>query len=294
MFKSGFVTIVGRPNVGKSTLLNNIIGEKISIISDKPQTTRNKIQLIYNDDESQIIFIDTPGIQLPKNELGEYMLNLSKGTLEDVDVITFMVDSSLQIGKLDNYILNLLESIETPIILLINKTDTVDEDTIEQIVAKFEAMDKFEKIIPISALENNNVDAYLESLKSLMGEGPRYYPEDMITDQPERNIIAEIVREKALLNLAEEIPHGIFVDIEEIKERTEKELVDIRAVIYVEKKSHKGMVIGKAGQMIGRIGSQARHDIERLLATKINLQLWVKIEKDWRNKKELVKRFGYF
>lgn len=293
MYKSGFITIVGRPNVGKSTLLNQIIGEKIAIISDKPQTTRNKIQMVYTEEAMQIVFLDTPGIQMPKNKLGEYMLNLSKSTLEEVDVITFIVDGSEKIGKLDQYILDQLDGVETPVVLVINKIDTITQEALQELVDKFEKMDRFEKVIPISALNNQGVENYIRYIETILPEGPQYFPEDMITDQPERVIIAEIIREKALLNLEDEIPHGIVVDIEKIAKREGKDLLDVYATIFVEKKSHKGMVIGKGGSMISKIGSQARADIETLMGTKINLQLWIKIEKDWRDRKDQVKRFGY-
>ncbi len=293
MYKSGFITIVGRPNVGKSTLLNQIIGEKIAIISDKPQTTRNKIQMVYTEEAMQIVFLDTPGIQMPKNKLGEYMLNLSKSTLEEVDVITFIVDGSEKIGKLDQYILDQLDGVETPVVLVINKIDTITQEALQELVDKFEKMDRFEKVIPISALNNQGVEDYIRYIETILPEGPQYFPEDMITDQPERVIIAEIIREKALLNLEDEIPHGIVVDIEKIAKREGKDLLDVYATIFVEKKSHKGMVIGKGGSMISKIGSQARADIETLMGTKINLQLWIKIEKDWRDRKDQVKRFGY-
>ena len=216
MYKSGFITVIGRPNVGKSTLLNQVIGEKISIISDKPQTTRNKIQMVYSDEDSQIIFIDTPGIQTPRNKLGEYMLKVSKSTLEEVDVVTFMVDDSMEIGPMDSLIIEDLKKISTPIVLLINKTDKLSEEEILKLIQKYKEMDMFLEIIPISALNNDNVDRYIKVLKDKLPEGPQYFPDDMITDQPERFIIAEIIREKALLNLDEEVPHGIYVEIDGI------------------------------------------------------------------------------
>ncbi len=293
MYKSGFVSVIGRPNVGKSTLLNQVIGEKISIISDKPQTTRNKIQLVYTGDDFQIVFLDTPGIQMPKNILGEYMLKLSRSTLEEVDVITFMVDESTGIGKLDNYILDQLKEVSTPILLLINKSDKLDDKTIESLLEKYKAMDLFEKIIPISALNDTNIDKYISTLKEMLPEGPQYFPEDMITDQPERFIIAEIIREKALINLEEEVPHGIYVGIDGIKTREDKDIIDVFANIYCEKESHKGIIIGKKGSMLRTIGQSAREDIEKLMGSRINLQLWVKVEKNWRDKDNKVKYFGY-
>ncbi len=293
MYRSGFVTVIGRPNVGKSTLLNQVIGEKISIISDKPQTTRNKIQMVYTGDNHQIVFLDTPGIQMPKNILGDYMLKISRTTLEEVDIVTFMVDESMDIGKLDSYILKELEHVSTPIVLLINKTDKLTKEEINQLIAKYEKMNLFKQIIPISALNNEGVEEYIKVLVEMMPEGPQYFPDDMITDQPERFIISEIIREKALINLEDEIPHGIYVDIDKIVERTDKNIIDVFANLYCEKESHKGMVIGKGGQMLKKIGQQAREDIEKLMGSRINLQIWVKVEKNWREKANKVKYFGY-
>lgn len=293
MYKSGFVTVIGRPNVGKSTLLNQVIGEKISIISDKPQTTRNKIQLVYTEDESQIVFIDTPGIQMPRNKLGEYMLKMSRSTLEEVDVLTFMIDNSMSIGKMDSMIIEDLKSISTPKVLLINKIDELQPEDVLQLIDKYNAMDMFDQIIPISALYGTNIDKYVEILKEMIPEGPQYFPEDMITDQPERFIISEIIREKALINLEEEIPHGIYVAIDKVKKRPDKDLIDVFANIYCEKKSHKGIIIGKNGSKLKEIGMQARKDIELLLGSKVNLQLWVKVEPNWREKENKVKYFGY-
>lgn len=293
MYKSGFISVIGRPNVGKSTLLNEVIGEKISIISDRPQTTRNKIQLVYTGDDFQLVFLDTPGMQMPKNKLGEYMLKVSKSTLGEVDVVTFMVDESMDIGSLDSYILDILREIDTPIVLLINKIDKMEKEDIAKLIDKYDKMNIFEEIIPISALNNDNVEKYIEVLKSLIPEGPQYFPEDMITDQPERFIISELIREKALINLNEEVPHGIYVNIDDVKTRKDGDLMDVFATIYTEKDSHKGIVIGKKGQMLKQIGKTAREDIERLMGTKINLQLWVKVEKNWRDKVNKVKYFGY-
>lgn len=293
MFKSGFITVIGRPNMGKSTLLNGLIGEKISIISDKPQTTRNKIQMVYTNQDMQCIFLDTPGIQMPKNKLGDYMLNVSKSTLEEVDIITYMVDLSQEIGNLDNYIIETLENLDTPIILLVNKIDEGEAEQVESLVKKYEDMGLFKKVIPISALNKTNYEKYLEALYELLEEGPMYYPEDMITDQPERNIIAEIVREKVLVNMYDEIPHGIAVEVMKIAKREGKDLVDIDVTLYVEQNSHKGMVIGKSGSMLKKIGIEARKDIERLLDTRVNLKIWVKVAKDWRKKDSRLKDFGY-
>lgn len=293
MYKSGFVTVVGRPNVGKSTLLNQVIGEKISIISNKPQTTRNKILLVYTEEEAQMVFIDTPGIQMPKNKLGEYMLKISKSTLEEVDIVTFMVDDSMEIGAMDSMILEDLKQISTPIVLLINKIDNLDHEDVLKLIDKYNKMDLFKEIIPISAMNGTNVDKYIEVLKNIIPTGPQYFPDDMITDQPERFVISEIIREKALINLEEEIPHGIYVSVEEVKQRKDKDIIDVVANIYCEKESHKGIVIGKAGSKLKQIGQTARIDIESLLGSKINLQLWVKVEKNWREKENKVKYFGY-
>lgn len=293
MYKSGFVTVVGRPNVGKSTLLNKVIGEKISIISNKPQTTRNKIQMVYTEDNAQIVFLDTPGIQNPKNILGEYMLKVSRSTLEEVDVVTFMIDDSMEIGKMDSKILEELKEISTPIVLIINKIDNLKSEDVFQLIEKYKNMDMFADIIPMSAMNGTNIDDYIQALKRLMPEGPQYFPDDMITDQPERFIVSEIIREKALLNLEEEIPHGIYVSIDGIKDRKDKDIIDVHANIYCEKESHKGIVIGKGGQKLKKIGQESREDIEKLLGSKVNLQLWVKVEKNWREKEGKVKYFGY-
>lgn len=294
MFKSGFITVIGRPNVGKSTLLNGLIGEKISIISDKPQTTRNKIQMVLTNEHMQVVFLDTPGIQMPKNKLGDYMLSVSKSTLNEVDIVTFMVDMSDDIGKLDQYIIDILDGVNTKVILLVNKIDTAEnQEQVEKIVLKYKSMNKFEKVIPISALEQTNYQEYLDTVYSLLEEGPQYYPSDMITDQPERNIIAEIIREKVLKNMYDEIPHGIAVEVLKISENEETGKMQIEVNLYVEQNSHKGMVIGKGGTMLKKIGTQSRRDIENLLDTKVNLKIWVKVAKDWRKKDSRVKDFGY-
>lgn len=293
MYKSGFVTVIGRPNVGKSTLLNQVIGEKISIISDKPQTTRNKILLVHSEENAQIVFLDTPGMQMPKNKLGEYMLKMSKSTLDEVDLITYIVDDSLSVGKMDSMIIEELKSVKTPIILVINKIDNLSKDDLMLLIAKYDAMGIFKDIVPMSALNGDNVAKYVEVLKDNLEEGPQYFPEDMITDQPERFIISEIIREKALLNLEEEIPHGIVVNVDGVKQRKGKDIIDVYANVYCEKESHKGMVIGKNGSMLKKIGQEAREDIEKLLGSKVNLQLWVKVEKNWRERDNKVKYFGY-
>lgn len=291
--KSGFVSVVGRANVGKSTLMEKILGEKISIISNKPQTTRDEIKIIYNDEDSQIIFLDTPGIQTPRNKLQEHLLEVSEESLKDSDLVSFIVDNSLTIGRLDKMILELLEKVNRPKILLINKCDLLDEGEIEQIKRTYIGLNMFDYIIPISALNDENIGKYIEVIKEMLDEGPLYYPNDMITDKNERFIVSEIIREKALKNLNNEIPHGIFVRIDDFKKRDNKNLYDIYATIIVERNSHKEIVIGKNGQKIKQIGMKARPEIETFMDSKINLKLWVKVEKDWRKKQKLVTRFGY-
>ena len=293
MFKSGFVSVIGRSNVGKSTLLNRILGEKLTIISDKPQTTRNKIQLIYTDENMQAIFLDTPGIQTPKNKLGDYMLKVSMSTLNEVDVITYIVDTTEEIGKLDSEIIEKLKLVNTKIILLINKIDKISSDKVNELVEMYSKVGIFEEIIPISALTGDNLEGYLTSLKNNLPEGPMYYDKDSVTDQPIRQIVQELIREKALINLSDELLHGIAITIEKFKERQDKNLIDIDATIIVEKKSHKGMVIGKKGSMIKKIGTDARIDIEQLLDAKVNLKLWVKIDEEWRNKDSRLRYLGY-
>ena len=293
MIKSGFVSVVGRANVGKSTLMEKILKEKISIISNKPQTTRDKIHIIYNDSDSQIIFIDTPGIQKPKNVLQERLLSFSKESLNESDLVTYVVDNSTEIGKLDRMIIDELRKVRVPIILLINKKDLLTDDQLDELVELYKKEELFEEILAISALEDTNADNYINLVKEYLREGPAYYDRDMITDRSERFIVAEIIREKALHNLSEEVPHGIAVRIDDFKTRDDKNLIDIRATIIIERNSHKQIVIGKNGSMIKKIGMDARKEIEVFLDSKVNLQLWVKVEKDWRKKDKLVDRFGY-
>lgn len=294
-FKSGYVSVIGRPNVGKSTLLNAIIGEKISAISSKPQTTRQNITFIHTDEDAQIIFLDTPGIQKPKNKLGEFMLTESKEGIEDSDVITYIVDTSKKIGRAERSIIDILKENKgkLPIILLINKVDTIRKDELLEIISMYAEEEIFDDIIPISAMKNDGVDIYLETLKKFLKQGPMYYPEDMITDKNERFIVAEIIREKGLMYLNEEVPHGLAISIEKFKKRADKNMYDIDANIYVERDTHKGILIGKNGSMLKRIGTEAREEAERLLDAKVNLQIWVKVEKNWRDRDNLVKRFGY-
>ena len=292
--KSGFVTIVGRSNVGKSTLLNRIIGEKISIISNKPQTTRFNLKLIYNSFDSQIIFLDTPGIQKPKNKLGEYMLKQSIKSLKEVDLILYMVDISFENGELDNFIIETLKKINLPKLCIINKIDKLEQKDIDNLIEKYTSMDIFEKVISISESKGTNVYNLIDSIKSFLPYGPKYYSDDMITDQTQRDIVSEIIREKTLFFLNDEVPHGINVLIEKFSIRKNKSLVDIDATICVERKSHKGIVIGKNGSMILKIGKFSRIDIEKFLGLQVNLKLFVKIDDNWRNKLFKVKEFGYY
>lgn len=292
-FKSGYVAVVGRPNVGKSTLLNRIIGEKLSAISDKPQTTRNKIQMIYTDEKMQVIFLDTPGIQTPKNKLGNYMLNVSESSLRESDVITYIVDTSEKIGRLDNYIIETLKKLngEVPIILLINKIDELEKENLLPLMSMYSELNLFKEIIPISALKGDGINIYMDEVYDMLEEGPMYFPDDMITDMPEKFIVSEIIREKALLNLEEEVPHGVAVAIDTFKEKDK--LIEIDATIYVERDSHKGIIIGRNGSMLKKIGTSARLELEKFLGKRVILNLWVKVEKNWREKDSKVKYFGY-
>ncbi len=292
-YQSGFVSIIGRPNVGKSTLMNQLIGEKIAIVSDKPQTTRNRIQSVYTEENLQIVFLDTPGIHKPKTELGEFMVKTAKASLRDMDVILFMVDESDRLGGGDQYILEELKKIRTPKILLINKIDKTDQDSVKNIIKQYEDMELFESIIPISALEGVNLQRIIDEIKEYLPEGPQYFPDGMITDQPERVIIGELVREKVLHYTEQEIPHGVAVEVVSMKERPNKALVDLEVNIYCERNSHKGIIIGKNGRKLKGIGKAAREDIEGFLATKVNLQLWVKVKEGWRNQNNMLRNFGY-
>ena len=294
-FKSGFVTIIGRPNVGKSTLMNHLIGQKIAITSNKPQTTRNRIQTVYTDmDKGQIVFVDTPGIHKAKNKLGEYMVNVAEKTLNEVDVVLWLVEPSNFIGAGEQHIIEKLQRVNTPVILIINKVDTVDEKekTLEYIDTYRKVYD-FAEIVPLSALRGQNTEILTDLIFKYLPYGPQFYDEDTITDQPERQIVAEVIREKALHALNEEIPHGIAVSVDKMKVRKGKKIIDIDATIVCEKDSHKGIIIGKQGSMLKKIGSNARYEIERLLDAKVNLQLWVKVKKDWRDSDFLIKNFGY-
>ena len=292
-FKSGFVTIIGRPNVGKSTLMNHLIGQKIAITSSKAQTTRNRIQTVYTCEEGQIVFVDTPGINRARNKLGDYMLTAAERTLAGVDLILWLVEPTTFIGPNEQYIIEKLKNISTPVFLVINKTDKATEEEILKAITAYKDQCSFAEIIPVSALTGKNTDDLVSTILRYLPEGPMYYDEDTITDQPERQIIAELIREKALRLLSQEIPHGIAVVIERMKTRRKGDIVDIEAAIVCEKESHKGIIIGKKGAMIKEIGSQARVDIENLLDTKVNLKLYVKVRKDWRDSDIFLKNYGY-
>lgn len=290
--KSGFATLIGRPNVGKSTLMNNLIGQKIAITSKKPQTTRNKIQTVYTDDRGQIVFLDTPGIHKAKNKLGDYMVHVAEHTLKEVDVILFLVEPSTFIGAGDKHIIEQLKKTGVPVILLINKIDMLaqKEELLPIIDAYRKEMD-FDQIIPISAFNGDGTREVLDAIFSFLPYGPMFYDEDTVTDQPQRQIVAELIREQALRILDDEIPHGIAVSVEQMK--VSKKIVDIEATIICEKDSHKGIIIGKGGQMLKKIGTNARHGIEDMMQRRVNLKLWVKVKKDWRDSDYLLKNFGY-
>ena len=293
MFKSGFVSIVGRPNVGKSTLMNNVVGEKIAIMSDKPQTTRNTIQAVYTDEEAQVVFLDTPGIHKPKNKLGEFMVKSATDAFKNVDLVLFVVDESKKIGPGDRKIIDDLKNIKTPVVLVLNKIDQLNEEELFDLMKMYNAEGVFEQIVPISALKGRNINELLKVIKKHLEEGPQYFPDYMITDQPERVLVSELIREKVLHYIHDEVPHGVAVEIERMKSRKDKEIVDISAVIYCERDSHKGIIIGKNGRKLKGIGKSARADIELLLGSQANLQLWVKVKENWRNLQNYVSNFGY-
>ena len=293
-FKAGFVTIIGRPNVGKSTLMNHLIGQKIAITSNKPQTTRNRIQTVYTDMErGQIVFLDTPGIHQAKNKLGEYMVNVAEHTLSEVDVILWLVEPSTFIGAGEQHIIKQLKKTKTPVILIINKVDTVEREKILEYIDAYRKVFDFAEIVPASALREQNLDTVVDVIFKYLPYGPMFYDEETVTDQPERAIVAEIIREKALHALDDEIPHGIAVYIDRMKERRGQNIIDIDATIVCERDSHKGIIIGKGGSMLKKIGSNARYEMERLLDTQVNLKLWVKVRKDWRDSELMMKNFGY-
>lgn len=292
-FKSGFVTLIGRPNVGKSTLMNHLIGQKIAITSDKPQTTRNRIQTVYTDERGQVIFLDTPGIHKAKNRLGEYMVTVAERTLNEVDVILWLVEPTTFIGAGERHIAEQLNKTKTPVMLVINKIDVIkDQDEILTYIAAYKDVCQFAEIVPVSALKEKNTDLVLDLIYKYLPEGPQFYDEDTVTDQPMRQIAAELIREKALRLLKDEIPHGIAVTIEKMTER-KNGMIDIDATIICERDSHKGIVIGKSGAMLKKIGSSARGEIENLMDARVNLQLWVKVRKEWRDSELYMKNYGY-
>jgi GTP-binding protein Era len=291
-FKSGFVSIIGRPNVGKSTLLNQVLGQKIAIMSDKPQTTRNKIQGVYTDSQMQIIFIDTPGLQKPRSALGKYMLQATSSALQEVDLILFCIDASEKLGGGDRHILEMLAKVRTPVFLVVNKLDRVQPEILFQRITEYKDQHEFAEVVPISALHGNNVQTLLEQIGAYLPEGPMYYPADQVTDHPEQFICAELIREKILHLTRDEIPHSIAVAIEQMK-TNDKGVVELSAVIYVERDSQKGIIIGKKGALLKQVGEQARQDIEALLGSKLFLELWVKVKKDWRNQERMLRDLGY-
>lgn len=290
--KSGFVSIIGRPNVGKSTFMNRVIGHKIAIMSDKAQTTRNKIQGVMTREDVQIIFLDTPGIHKPKHKLGDYMMRVAKNTLSEIDAIMFMVNVNEDIGRGDEYIMEMLKNVKTPVFLVLNKIDLVHPDALMPKIEKYKTYMDFTEIVPISALEGLNVDHFIDVLKDYLPEGPKYYPDDQISDHPEQFVVGEIIREKILHLTSEEIPHAIGVNVDRMIKESE-ERVRIEATIFVERDSQKGIVIGKGGKKLKEVGKRARRDIEMLLGSKVYLELWVKVQKDWRNKVNFIRQMGY-
>ncbi len=292
-YKSGFVALIGRPNVGKSTLMNHLIGQKIAITSRKPQTTRNRIQTVYTDERGQIVFLDTPGIHKAKNKLGEYMVTAAESTLREVDAVLWLVEPGEYIGAGEQHIAEILGRCKKPVILVINKIDKVEKEKLPAAREAYGKLFPFEEILMVSALRGLHLNQILDTLYRLLPEGPQFFDEDTVTDQPMRQIVAEMIREKALRSLGDEIPHGIAVTIEKMRERPDGSLTDIEAEIICERESHKGIIIGKQGQMLKKIGSEARADIENLLEGRVNLKLWVKVRKDWRDSDILMKNFGY-
>ena len=292
-FKSGFATLIGRPNVGKSTLMNHLIGQKIAITSNKPQTTRNRIQTVYTSKKGQIVFLDTPGIHKAKNKLGEYMVNVAEQTLKEVDVVLWLVEPTSFIGKGELHIAEQLKKANVPVILIMNKIDMVAKEKLPEYMENYRKIYDFEEIIPVCALRGVNMEKVISAIFRFLPYGPKFYDDETITDQPQRQIVAEMIREKALRCLDEEIPHGIAVAIDRMKERSDGKMIDIDATIICEKDSHKGSIIGKGGAMLRRIGSPARMEIEKMMEIKVNLQLWVKVKKDWRDSDFMIKNFGY-
>ena len=292
--KTGFVALIGRPNVGKSTLMNRLIGQKIAITSNKPQTTRNRIQTVYTEERGQIIFLDTPGIHKAKNKLGEYMVNAAKQTMNDVDVVLWLVEPTTYIGAGEQQIAANLKNCKKPVILVINKVDTVKKEEILKFIDAYKNIVRFDEIVPVSALKGQNTDDLIDAIFKYLPYGPMYYDEDTVTDQPMKQIAAELIREKALRCLSDEIPHGIAVTIERMRERLAgSNIIDIDATIVCERDSHKGIIIGKGGEMLKKIGSAARFEIERMMDMQVNLKLWVKVKKEWRDNDLLMKNYGY-
>lgn len=293
IYKSGFISIIGRPNVGKSTYLNRVIGQKIAIMSDKPQTTRNKIQGVYTTNDSQMIFIDTPGIHKPKHKLGDFMMKVATNTLREVDLILFMINAVEGFGRGDEFIIEKLKEVKTPVFLVINKIDQIHPDELLSIIEQYKSLFEFKEIIPISALQGNNTERLLEEIKKYLPEGPQFYPADQVTDHPERFIVSELIREKVLHLTREEVPHSIAVIIDKMERKSENDIVHVMATIVVERSSQKGIIIGKQGSMLKEVGKRARVDIENLLGSKVFLELWVKVQKDWRNKINQLRDFGF-
>jgi GTPase len=292
-FKSGFIAIVGRPNVGKSTLLNHVIGQKIAIMSDKPQTTRNRIMGILTNDHMQAIFLDTPGIHKPHSKLGNYMVKVASNTLDEVDLVVFITDISQGYGGGDEFIIEMLKKVRTKVLLVLNKTDLVHPDKVLETIAFYKDLYPFEEIIPTSALKGENMDRFLQIIEQQLPQGPMYYPGDQITDHPERFIVAELIREKVLQLTREEVPHSVAVVIEQMEQREESDVIHIHALIYTEKDSQKAILIGKNGELMKKIGQRARRDIERLLGSRVYLNMWIKVKKDWRNQEHLLRNFGF-
>lgn len=293
-FKSGFVSIVGRPNVGKSTLLNCITGEKIAIMSDKPQTTRNTIKTVITGDDYQLVFIDTPGIHKPKNKLGDFMVNIAVESLNEVDAVLFLVEANtLKPGPGDLYIIEQLKKVKSSVFLVINKIDLVEKSQLLPLIDAYKDLMNFEAVIPISALRDGKQELLISEILKVMPEGPKYFPEDMLTDQPEKLIVAELIREKILQLVSDEVPHGVGVEVITFKQREDKDIINIQANIYCERDTHKGILIGKGGNMLKRIGSLSRTEIENLLGTQVFLELWIKVKPDWRNNDQMLKMLGY-
>ncbi|WP_232695358.1 GTPase Era [Brevibacillus daliensis] len=293
-FRSGFVAIIGRPNVGKSTLLNHVVGQKVAIMSNKPQTTRNQIRAVHTSEKGQLIFIDTPGIHKPKSKLGDYMVTTAENTLNEVDLVLFVIDATEKRGAGEEYILERLKKVNTPVFLVINKIDQIHPEALLPLIDEYRKQHDFKEIVPISALEGNNTAALVDTIYKIMPEGPMYYPADQVSDHPERFIVAELIREKVLHLTREEIPHSIAVSVEEMKRGENGKTLYIYAAIYVERDSQKGILIGKRGEMLKEISKRARFDMERLLGEKIFLEVWVKVKKDWRNQERMLRNFGFY